>query len=189
MTDHTRRTSLDAESTAQWRLWAAAVSESPCDRAIRDLYDRVDAAIAARRPVCRASGRCCRFDSWGHRLYVTGLEIAWLLRRLDADARTMLLESSAELAELNGCPFQFDRLCSVHRIRPLGCRLFFCDRDAADWQHASYERFLHDLQRLHERFGLPYRYLEWRAGLQEAATVSDLPVPAKLCGHETHRRS
>jgi Fe-S-cluster containining protein len=189
MTNQTRRTSLDAESAAQWRQWAAAVAEPDCDRAVGELYDRVDAAVAERGPACRASGRCCHFDTWGHRLYVTGLEIAWLLNRLDAEPRRTLVESRAEIADFDGCLFQVDRLCRVHRIRPLGCRLFFCDRDSSDWQHAAYERFLHDLQRLHERLGLPYRYLEWRAGLREAASVIDRPVPAKLCGHETDRRS
>jgi len=31
--------------------------------------------IASHGAVCRGSGRCCRFEEWGHRLYVTGVEL------------------------------------------------------------------------------------------------------------------
>ncbi|MEA2736401.1 MAG: hypothetical protein QOE14_2852, partial [Humisphaera sp.] len=73
-----------------------------------------------------------------------------------------------------GCPFQLDGLCSVHTIRPFGCRVFFCDSTSDEWQHQQYERFHGELKRLHEQFGVPYLYVEWRAALQQL----DLTVPA-----------
>jgi len=72
---------------------------------------------------------------------------------------------------MDGCPFQVNGMCSVHPLRPLGCRVYFCDPDAQDWQEPVYERFLNELRQLHERSGLEYRYLEWRAGLSEARAV------------------
>jgi Fe-S-cluster containining protein len=58
-----------------------------------------------------------------------------------------------------------DNLCSVHPIRPFGCRIFFCDPTATDWQQQQYERFHAELKQLHERFGVAYYYVEWRQGI------------------------
>ena len=65
-----------------------------------------------------------------------------------------------------GCPFEQDNLCSVHPIRPFGCRIFFCDEAVGDWQRQQYERFHAELKRLHDRFDVPYFYVEWRQALK-----------------------
>src|SRR5206468_3643612 len=39
--------------------------------ALESLYASVQIEIDTRRPRCDISGRCCRFESFGHRLYVT----------------------------------------------------------------------------------------------------------------------
>jgi len=39
--------------------------------AVSRLYDDVQREINARKPVCVMSGRCCRFEEYGHRLFVT----------------------------------------------------------------------------------------------------------------------
>ena len=61
-----------------------------------------------------------------------------------------------------GCPFQVRNLCGVHDFKPLGCRVFFCDRSAETWQQELSERLLRDIRALHDRFALEYRYGEWR---------------------------
>jgi Fe-S-cluster containining protein len=66
-----------------------------------------------------------------------------------------------------GCPFQVEGLCTAREARPLGCRLYFCDENAQSWQSEVYEKYHAKLRAVHERFGLPYRYLEWRAALRE----------------------
>jgi hypothetical protein len=50
----------------------------------------------------------------------------------------------------------------VHDIKPLACRVYFCDAAAQTWQHALSEELHEDLRALHERFDIPYRYAEWR---------------------------
>ncbi len=165
-----------------WPIWWDATGRSAVDQSLRRLYADLDAAVAARGPRCDASGRCCQFDAYGHRLYVTGLEIAWLLRQLPAAPDPNPQEPSPRPASaLNilpqtpplegGCRFQKDRLCTVHRVRPMGCRVFFCEKGTEDWQHALYEDFLARLRRLHDAHTLPYAYLEWRHGLQEAVSA------------------
>ena len=68
-----------------WQDWKAAAERPAVDAALRDLYAQIDAAVAERGPTCWASGKCCKFDEFGHRLYVTGLEIAWFLNQVEQD--------------------------------------------------------------------------------------------------------
>src|SRR5688500_9413909 len=85
--------------------------------AVARVYADLQREIDARKPLCTASGRCCRFDEFGHRLYVTTIELAAFVAGL-TDGPTQ--------ANPGGCPFQLGGLCSVHTIRPFGCRVFFC---------------------------------------------------------------
>ncbi len=144
------------------RLYAAARDEVIADR-LRELYNDLDLAVQARGPTCWSSGKCCHFEAYGHRLYVTALEIAWLLQQ---HATPPIAAADVDLC--GDCPFQQARLCGVHPLRPLGCRIFFCQAGTQDWQQELYEVFLRRLRQLHESHDLPYRYMEWRAGLAEA---------------------
>ena len=137
----------------------AASARPEVESAIQALYADVHAAIEQRRPVCALSGRCCRFEEYGHRLYVTTLELASFVRQLAAEAASGGWDGT-------GCPFQRSKLCSVHSIRPFGCRMFFCDATSTQWQNDAYERFHARIQQLHTELDVPYFYVEWRAALQ-----------------------
>ena len=99
----------------------------------------------------------------GHLLYVTGLEAAYTV----AGARGRAPAGAASLPVLSGglCPFQAQNLCGVHEIKPLGCRVYFCDRSAQQWQNDLSERLLAAVRAIHDRHGVEYRYGEWRAML------------------------
>jgi Fe-S-cluster containining protein len=126
--------------------------------AVAELYQALTAEIELRRPVCVMSGRCCHFDEYGHRLYVTTMELA-------AFAREQRAQSVPVQSNEGGCPFQKQKICTVHSFRPMGCRLFFCDASSEEWQKEKYEEFHGQLKRLHETLEVPYAYVEWRAGL------------------------
>jgi Fe-S-cluster containining protein len=80
--------------------------------------------------------------------------------------------------------YQVGGLCSVHSVRPGGCRLFFCDPTADEWQQLLYERQQRMIRRIHDKHGLPYRYMEWLAALQEArAPAPGAPLDASPSGH------
>ena len=68
----------------------------------------------------------------------------------------------------DGCPYQIDGLCSVHKARPFACRVFFCQEGSDDWQSEQYESFQAKIKKLHEQHNIPYRYMEWRQGLADA---------------------
>lgn len=155
-----------------WRCWQEAVQQVKVVKALEEIFKQVGQAIEQRGPQCWVSGRCCHFESFGHRLYVSGLEIAWVLAELSKERRDLAdgLEISrwVEGGLQDGCVFQQGHCCGIHAYRPLGCRLFFCQRGTQDWQHEIYEVMLGRLRRVHEQFDLPYRYMEWRMGLAEA---------------------
>lgn len=167
-----------------WRVWREASEWPGVDDALRALYAELDRAIAAKGPTCWSSGKCCKFDAFGHRLYVTGLEIAWFLKQVagqKSQVEDQQTESGIELPQLNtlseprpggACPYQIDGLCSTHTFRPLGCRIFFCQQGTEAWQQDLYEAFLKRLKTLHETHGLEYRYMDWIAGLSEAAQAT-----------------
>ena len=127
-------------------------------QAVLAVYADVQKEIDTRRPLCVISGKCCHFEEYGHRLYVTTLELAAFLADLE---RPLPPDWDG-----TGCPFQINKLCSVHKIRPFGCRLFFCDATATEWQNELYERFHSRLKRLHESLEVPYAYVEWRQALR-----------------------
>ncbi|MGN6369767.1 MAG: hypothetical protein ACTHN5_16025 [Phycisphaerae bacterium] len=142
--------------------------------AVREILAEVDGDVAGRRPVCRASGRCCKFEAYGHRLYVTGVELMYFAAREGRASPVALSEKkSVSLPQffgaekIEGCPYQVGGLCTAREGRPLGCRIYFCDENAQGWQNEVYEKYHAKLRGVHEKFGVPYRYVEWRAGLRE----------------------
>jgi Fe-S-cluster containining protein len=159
------------EDIAQWRAAAATEEVAEFFRAARE---RVAEVIRTKRPICLASGACCRFEAYGHRMYVSGLEAAFVVARIDA-ARATRAANPLRLLEVHDaksrgdCPYLRAGLCGEHEERPLGCRIYFCDKGAdgrsAEWQSELYEELHAATIALHERLGVPYRYLEWREAL------------------------
>ncbi len=54
-----------------------AVSNPQLLAELSALYTELERRIAAHEPVCRNRGVCCRFGAFGHRLYVTTLELVY----------------------------------------------------------------------------------------------------------------
>ena len=161
------------------------VVHTPPARAVEklgELYAQLDRDIAIRQPICTTSGRCCKFEIWGHRLYVSTLELAAFAHftQLDqpggpsADANAAitfplpLYQDNRQFSP--GCPWQIDGLCTARSGRPLGCRIYFCDTTAESWQQERYEYYHKQIAALHEAFEIPYRYMEWRQALALLAT-------------------
>jgi Fe-S-cluster containining protein len=150
-------TTTDDEGSPLAHAVRAAASRADVVRAVGELYADVAAAVDTRRPRCEMSGRCCRFEEYDHRLYVTTLELAAFVAQLQ--------QSPNPAWDGTGCPFQRSKLCGVHAIRPFGCRIYFCDPTSTQWQNDAYEQFHARIQRLHGELGVPYLYVEWRAAL------------------------
>ena len=164
--------------------------------AVQELYATLADEITLQKPVCTASGLCCHFESYGHRLYVTTAEMAVFEhhRRAAAtntrpnganlppgtklDAWRFPLPLLDESGEVNpGCPWQVNGLCTAREGRPLGCRIYFCDESSSAWQANAYEGFHRELKRLHEMLGIGYSYSEWRQALRALPPVSGDVLP------------
>jgi Fe-S-cluster containining protein len=180
---------MDGDVRARAAGWRRAIERADVRAGLEAVYARASSEIAARGPACWASGRCCNFDRAGHRLYVTGLEAAYTIMRLPEIAAegqrqravaseqgwTVSAFGEARLGlrvledakQRGGCPFQVRNLCGVHAIKPLGCRVYFCDQSAQDWQQDLSERLITEIKQLHDAFGVEYRYGEWRGMLAD----------------------
>jgi hypothetical protein len=150
---------LDDISAAKLRE-AVTIARDRADvrTAIDALYAHLQDVIDLRKPVCNASGRCCRFEEFGHRLFVTTMELAVFVDQVESVRGATV-----------GCAYQMNGLCSVHAIRPFGCRMFYCDPTATQWQQDQFEYFHSQLRRLHEELAVPYFYVEWRQALSAIA--------------------
>lgn len=145
------------------RAWLAAAA-GPARADLDAVYSAIEQEVRSRGPACWASGRCCHFERTGHRLFVTGLEAAHTALAAAPGALTPLTIDEA-LAR-GGCPLQAGNLCTAHAIRPLGCRVYFCDRSASTWQRDLSERWLARVRTIHDAHAIPYLYGEWRAMLR-----------------------
>ena len=113
------------------------------------LYRRVASAVSPLGAQCRQDGDCCRFDRSGLSLFVTPLEVAYLV------GHEGLPEASAEKGR---CPYQEGDRCTAREGRPLGCRLYFCDPALSERISEIYEQFHRELIALHERHHVSYDY-------------------------------
>lgn len=177
--DEIRMTNDESNLNEETTNVQRAAAYASLSGAVAEILAQADADIAGRKPVCRASGNCCKFEQHGHRLYITAAELAHFVHihvsahRARSDnaplpaAKTLPLQQFFAVDKPQGCPYQIDNLCTAREARPLGCRIYFCDENAQSWQNDVYEKYHAQLQHLHARFNLPYRYLEWRQALQE----------------------
>ncbi len=142
-------------------------------RELEILFGELDRRVAAHQPTCRNRGVCCKFGAFGHKLYVTTLELAYFhanhperfpLGGADASRRESATTHNTDSQD-HTCPFQEDGLCTTREGRPVGCRVFFCESADEGWQGEVTEWALAQLRELHERFGVSYSYVEWLSAL------------------------
>ncbi len=124
--------------------------------AVRTFHAETDALVAAHHAICRNRGDCCRFARFGHRLYVTAIEVAYYLA-------TGPIPSGASD---DVCPHARDGACHARDRRFTGCRIFYCDPAARPWQGPLTEERLARLRRLHDELAVPYFYADWMTVLQ-----------------------
>lgn len=153
-------------------------SEHAASQVLRErltaFYDDLDAAIADRAPVCTNRGLCCNFESYGHDLFVTSVELAHFVAG-HADAWRLPTAQRS-------CPYQVDGKCTARDHRPMGCRVFFCDESSRDWQNAEYEKRLAALNRIGDDLHIEYRYAEWLSALKSVPMdrIRQIPSPRPI---------
>jgi len=137
-------------------LYKVAAREDVCEAMVA-FYESANKEIASRRAQCINRGVCCRFGEFGHRLYVTTLEVAYFLAGYPSPLPVTQ----------DACPHAIDGKCHARDFRPLGCRIFFCDPQAQDWQGPMTEALLALLRAMHIRLDVPYAYQDWLTVLRQ----------------------
>jgi Fe-S-cluster containining protein len=127
-------------------------------RELEAIYADLDRELSELRPLCRTSGRCCRFKAYGHQLWTTRLELDYLIEREGPPP--------ASSPEAGTCPYLKEGLCSVRDHRMLGCRIYFCDAGYAGAMGPLYEKYHARIRALHRRHALEYEYAELLGALR-----------------------
>ncbi len=138
-------------------------------RRVEEIYKWLDEQLAAKF-TCAACGKCCDFESFGHRLYVTTPEMLYFADKVGTQNIKQMTTSR--------CPWQIDgpstslgmvslsnHKCTVYPYRFASCRIFHCKGDA-DFQSDLTETTLKKFKSLCEEFRIPYRYMDLPTALK-----------------------
>ena len=92
---------------------------------VAEVYNWLDGQIENSDELvgeCKACGKCCDFDSFEHRLFVTSSELMYLAAKV----------SNENIKPMVGgrCPYQTNGKCTIYENRFAGCRIFYCNGDA-----------------------------------------------------------
>jgi hypothetical protein len=166
-----------------------AGGEIICDK-VAQIYDWLDENIKNLDPSCSACGKCCNFDSFGHKLFITTPELLYFLKNIEP-LRKMTGQSCPYLED-GTPPHQFvlqranlkEHLkqnrsaskilpqsanwcggkCAARNFRFAACRIFFCKADSEKINSLS-EQTIEKFKALCDEFDFPYRYIDLATAL------------------------
>jgi len=164
--------SIDPLNISVEALYEAA-ARTDVTAAMQEFYAETDRLIAERQATCWNRGECCRFGRFGHRLYVTAIEVCYYLAGVDAGSPAMDNAGTRHDDDSDVCPHAHGGICHVRSRRPLGCRVFFCDPAARDWQGPLTEERLAHLRTMHADLEVPYFYADWMTVLRAIRSYHD----------------
>jgi Fe-S-cluster containining protein len=136
------------------------VSEEVIKR-VAEVYNWLDLQVATREDTdlkCKACGKCCDFESWGHRLYVSTPELAYFAAgRIAENIRPM---------RHGLCPYNLNGKCQAYDKRFIGCRVFLCEGDN-DVEAELSNKSLEAMKRISNDCGMIWRYADLKTALNE----------------------
>ena len=134
------------------------VSHQLLKRAV-EIYNWLDLQVRNNRELagkCDACGKCCDFESFDHRLFVTPPELMYLAAKLGTE--------NVKPMPTSRCPYNIDGKCTVYEYRFAGCRIFCCKADA-DFQSRLSESALEKFKSICTEFQVPYCYSDLATAL------------------------
>jgi len=127
--------------------------------AVVEVYDWIDSQISQNPAQCDMCGKCCDFESYGHRLFVTSCELIYFAVKLDPDKIRPM--------PTGRCPYNIDGKCTVYPYRFAGCRIFSCKGDK-DFQSRLSEQAVVKFKGICGKFALTYRYTDLLTALNNS---------------------
>jgi Fe-S-cluster containining protein len=160
-------------------FWLLGLQNKEVIRRVEEIYKWLDEQIIVNKisaGICDACGKCCNFDSFGHRLYVTTPEMLYFADKVGSQNITghfiTVIPAEAGIQKLDfntipsikpmtggRCNYQIEGKCSVYPYRFAGCRIFCC-KSNADFQSDLTETALKKFKALCDEFQIPYRYVD-----------------------------
>lgn len=127
---------------------------------VTEIYDWLDVQTQLSDDLggrCDACGKCCDFEAFDHRLFVTPPELMYLVAKLGAE--------NAKPMPSSRCPYNDDGKCTIYTYRFAGCRIFCCKGDK-DFQSGLSESALKKFKSICTEFKIPYRYTDLATALE-----------------------
>ena len=131
-------------------------------KVMNDFFSRLDQHIAENQKIigsCQACGRCCDFEKYDHRLYITTPELIYFLEHIPPENRKQMTTGT--------CPYNIDGKCDVYEYRFAACRIFCC-KGNQDFQNNLSETSLEKLKTICEEFNIEYKYQNLETALNES---------------------
>jgi Fe-S-cluster containining protein len=154
---------------------AASKANTRLLREVAEIYDWLDSQIQKNSNlagVCDACGKCCDFNKFDHRLFVTTPELLYLAAKVGDENVNPPHVWRIKPMTTNRCPYQIADKCTIYDFRFAGCRIFCCKGDA-DFQSRLSEMAVKKFKSLCTQFQIPYRYLELATALAGAEDTRD----------------
>jgi len=143
---------------------------------VAEIYDWLDLQIRESADLagkCNACGRCCDFEGFDHRLFVTPPELVYLATNLGTENIRSMRTSR--------CPYNISGKCSIYEYRFAGCRIFCCNANR-DFQSELSESVLKMFKSLCTQFDIPYRYADLATALNKIKTCGKTAISPRTCG-------
>lgn len=127
--------------------------------AVAEIYTFIDSRVAESDPCCNACGKCCDFDSYDHRLFVTTPELVYFAFHLSPHPIKPMPTGL--------CPYNIKGACSVHPHRFTACRIFSC-KNNSDFQSRLSEQTIEKLKSICRQFCIDYQYTDLKTALNRS---------------------
>ena len=153
---------------------------------VSEIYKWIEAQQLANKGIvgqCDACGKCCDFEQYDHRLYVTTPEIIYFVEKLGlSNIKQMACHGVGDIransdidvpgrSRTGGrCPYLVNDKCTVYPYRFSGCRIFCCKGNAT-FQNELTESAIKKFKALCAELQIPYRYVDLPAALKYSLTA------------------
>ena len=131
-------------------------TDPPLIAAVANIYKWIDAQITAAGQTCDACGKCCDFDTFDHRLFVTTPELIYFA--------SAMAPAPIKPMPTGTCPYNTQGKCSVYPHRFAACRIFAC-KGNPDFQSKLSENAIKKLKALCEQHAINYEYKQIKTAL------------------------
>lgn len=132
---------------------------------VSEIYDWLDLELRDEGPLagrCDGCGKCCDFEAFDHRLFVTPPELMYLAANLRGENVKQMTRSR--------CPYNIAGKCTVYEHRFASCRIFCCKGDV-DFQSRLSESALEKFKSICIELEIPYRYSDLATVLENISKL------------------